>query len=79
MKKLFFVKFLRSNRFLFQTPIIHKNFFLYRRRFINYYKVLGIPQTAGRITIKKTFYKLAKKYHPDNKITGSKEKFQEIN
>lgn len=44
----------------------------------DYYKILGITKTANTSEIKKTFYSLAKKYHPDvNK--GNEEKFKEIN
>ena len=31
----------------------------------DYYEVLGVPRDADEDTIKKAFWKLAKKYHPD--------------
>nr|QBK91540.1 MAG: DnaJ domain protein [Pithovirus LCPAC302] len=31
----------------------------------DYYKILGIDKTADQNQIKKAYYKLAKKYHPD--------------
>lgn len=35
--------------------------------FIDYYKILGIENTASDKDIKKAYRKLARKYHPDNK------------
>jgi molecular chaperone DnaJ len=47
----------------------------------DYYKALGVSKDASQDDIKKSFRKLARKYHPDlnpgNK--GSEEKFKEIN
>uniref|UniRef100_A0AC34RBR3 J domain-containing protein n=1 Tax=Panagrolaimus sp. JU765 TaxID=591449 RepID=A0AC34RBR3_9BILA len=37
----------------------------------NYYEILGVQKTATATEIKKAFYTLSKKYHPD--ITGSNE------
>lgn len=31
----------------------------------DYYRILGISETATETQIKKSFYELAKKYHPD--------------
>ena len=44
---------------------------------INYYEILEIKSNASADAIKKAFYKLAKKYHPDAS-TGNAEKFREI-
>lgn len=44
----------------------------------NYYKILGISKKASREEIKKAYYKLAHKYHPD-KGGGDGGKFKEIN
>src|SRR4029079_18430118 len=45
------------------------------------YKILGVPENADDATIKKTYRKLAKEYHPD--VTGNDkkktERFKEIN
>jgi molecular chaperone DnaJ len=44
----------------------------------NYYDVLGITKAASKDEIKKAFYKLAAKYHPDKK-DGDEAKFKEVN
>lgn len=44
----------------------------------NYYELLGITKSASKEEVKKAFYKLASKYHPDKK-TGDEAKFKEVN
>ena len=44
----------------------------------DYYNLLGIDKGASKDDIKKAFYKLAAKYHPDKK-GGDEAKFKEIN
>jgi DnaJ-class molecular chaperone len=44
----------------------------------NYYDVLGVDKGASKEEIKKAFYKLASKYHPDKK-GGDEAKFKEVN
>lgn len=43
----------------------------------NYYDVLGVDKGAKKEDIKKAFYKLASKYHPDK--GGDESKFKEVN
>ena len=49
--------------------------------FKDYYDVLGVPRTASDAEIKKSFRKLARKYHPDvaKDKTTAEEKFKELN
>ena len=48
-------------------------------KFKDYYEILGIPRTSSAEEIKKTYRKLARKYHPDiNKAAGAEARFKEI-
>ena len=44
----------------------------------DYYNTLGVNKNASKEDIKKAFYKLAHKYHPDKK-GGNEPKFKEVN
>lgn len=45
----------------------------------NYYEIFGVQQDSTQEEIKKAYRKLAHRYHPDKKHTGSDEKMKEIN
>lgn len=44
----------------------------------NPYQILEVPESSSEDDVKRAYKKLAKKYHPDNKETGSDAKFKEI-
>jgi DnaJ-class molecular chaperone len=45
----------------------------------NLYKILGVRRDASHDEIKKSYYILAKEYHPDrNKSDGATKKFREV-
>src|SRR6476661_920495 len=45
----------------------------------DYYKTLGVDKKASAEDIKKSYRKLARKYHPDtNKDPGAEERFKQI-
>jgi DnaJ-class molecular chaperone len=44
----------------------------------DYYKLLGVATTTSEKDMKKAYYKLAKKYHPDTAGDKYADKFKEI-
>src|SRR3990167_7268667 len=45
----------------------------------DYYKIMEVPRTASADDIKKSYRKLARKYHPDvSKEPNAEEKFKEL-
>ena len=46
----------------------------------DYYKILGVERTISQADLKKTYRKLARKYHPDvSKEANAEERFKEVN
>ncbi len=49
-------------------------------RYQDYYQILGVSRDASDADIKKSYRKLARKYHPDvNKDASAEDKFKEVN
>lgn len=46
--------------------------------FVDYYEVLQLSQNADGDTIERVFRLLAKRYHPDNAVSGDESRFREI-
>ena len=61
----------------FQTSSSSSFFVTNKAQAGDYYEILGVPKNANSKDIKKAYYQLAKKYHPDQQ-SGDKKKFQEV-
>jgi len=49
-------------------------------KYQDYYQILGVPREASSADIKKSYRKLASRYHPDvSKDVAAEEKFKEVN
>ena len=46
--------------------------------FVDYYEVLQISQNADSETIERVYRLFAKRYHPDNAVSGDEDRFREI-
>jgi len=46
--------------------------------FVDYYEDLQVSSNADQETIERVHRLLAKRYHPDNRVTGDSEKFRII-
>jgi len=47
-------------------------------RYVDYYEDLQVSPNADQETIERVYRLLAKRYHPDNSVTGDSEKFRTI-
>ena len=48
-------------------------------KFQDHYEVLGVNPRSDSETIQDAYQRLAKEFHPDNRLTGNKEKFDAVN
>jgi len=46
--------------------------------FVNHYETLQLSQNADGETIERVYRLLAKRYHPDNKVSGDETRFRAV-
>ena len=46
--------------------------------FIDYYKVMGVRPNISPTDLSRRFHRLAKRYHPDNPVTGDRDRFDQL-
>ena len=70
-----------NNQIIFGTNFCKRSFFnTPKKNVMKLYDILECPQDASQTEIKKSFFKLAKQYHPDvNKAKDAQAKYVEIN
>ena len=67
----------RNNKYLVGAHQFHSSSYAQKKR--DFYDVLGVKSNASKSDIKKSYFNMAKKYHPDvNKEKGAEEKFREV-
>lgn len=46
--------------------------------FVDYYKVMGVKPSISTDELGRRFHRLAKRYHPDNPLTGDRDRFDQL-